>query len=97
LGPQNRKLDDLDDPRDLIDVLHKTLLLWEQSKRVEMVQALTESGHGRSEAFYRVAQAISETLPNESKEKKLLDGFLAGRDRVQQEVEKLGEQGRLWK
>jgi adenine-specific DNA methylase len=96
LGPQARKLDDLDEPRDLIDVLHKSLLLWEKGQRAEMVKALTESGFGRSEAFYRVAQAISETLPLESKEKKLLDGFLAGRERVQQEVEKEGKQGKLW-
>lgn len=96
LGPQGRKLDDLDDPRDMIDVLHKTLLLWEKGQRNEMVKALAESGFGRSEAFYRVAQAISETLPNESKEKKLLDGFLAGRERVQEAVEKEGSQGRLF-
>ncbi len=96
LGPQGRKLDDLDDPRDLIDVLHKALLLWEKGQRTEMIQSLVEKGHGKSEAFYRVAQAISETLPNESKEKKLLDGFLAGRERVQEEVEKAAEQGRLF-
>ena len=96
LGPQGRKLDDLDNPRDLIDVLHKSLLLWEKGQRAEMVKALAEKGHGKSEAFYRVAQAISETLPLESKEKKLLDGFLAGRERVQEEVEKQGVQGKLW-
>lgn len=95
LGPQGRKLDDLDDPRDMIDVLHKTLLLWEKGQRAEMVKALADRGFGKSEAFYRVAQAISETLPLESKEKKLLDGFLAGRDRVQQEVEKEASQERL--
>ncbi len=93
LGPQNRKLDDLDDPRDMIDVLHKSLLLWEKGQRSELVKVLAESGQGRSAAFYRVAQAISETLPLESKEKKLLDGFLAGRDRIQDEVEKSGVQG----
>jgi len=60
-----------------------------------MVKALADRGFGRSEAFYRVAQAISETLPNESKEKKLLDGFLAGRERVQEEVEKEGRQEKL--
>ncbi len=97
LGPQGRKLDDLDDPRDMIDVLHKSLLLWEKGQRAEMVKALADRGFGRSEAFYRVAQAISETLPLESKEKKLLDGFLAGSDRVQQEVEKSAEQERLFK
>jgi adenine-specific DNA methylase len=95
LGPQGRKLADLDDPRDMIDVLHKTLLLWEKGKRAEMLNVLADRGFGRSAAFYRVAQAISETLPLESKEKKLLDGFLAGRDRVQQEVEKSVEQGKL--
>jgi putative DNA methylase len=96
LGPQGRKLDDLDDPRDMIDVMHKSLLLWENGQRGEMVKALADRGFGRSEAFYRVAQAISETLPLESKEKKLLDGFLAGRERVQEEVEKSAEQGKLF-
>jgi len=96
LGPQLRKLDDLEEPRNMIDVLHKTLLLWEKGKRTEMVQVLVDREYGRSEAFYRVAQAISETLPNESKEKKLLDGFLAGRERVQEEVGKAARQGKLW-
>ncbi len=74
--------------RDLIDILHSVLLLWENSKRDEMVELLKNSGYGKSEAFYRVAQAISETLPNESKEKKLLDGFLAGRERLREEITK---------
>ena len=54
--------------------------------------SLAQSGYGDSEAFYRVAQAISETLPIESREKKLLDGFLAGRERVRGEM----RQGRLF-
>ena len=96
LGPQKRKLDDVEDARELIDVLHRVLLLWEKGRREEMVQALAASGYGRSEAFYRVAQAVSETLPNESKEKKLLDGFLAGRERVREEVGQVAQQGRLF-
>ncbi len=96
LGPQRRKLDDLGDNCELIDVLHRVLLLWEKGRREEMVQALAASGYGRSEAFYRVAQAISETLPKESKEKKLLDGFLAGRERVREEVGKAARQERLF-
>jgi adenine-specific DNA methylase len=73
-------------PTELIDVLHSVLLLWERSRRDEIVSLLQESGYGESEAFFRVAQAISETLPNESKEKKLLDGFLAGRERLKEEM-----------
>jgi len=94
LGPQRRKLDDLEkeDSRELVDVLHRVLLLWEKGRREEMLQVLATSGYGRSEAFYRVAQAVSETLPNESREKKLLDGFLVGRERVREEVGKAARQ-----
>ena len=91
-GPQSRKMEDLEDAQELIDVLHHVLLLWEKSQRDEMLRVLAQSGYGDSEAFYRVAQAISETLPIESREKKLLDGFLAGRERVRGEM----RQGRLF-
>jgi len=98
LGPQKRKLDELEkeDTRELVDVLHRVLLLWEKGQREELVQVLAASSYGRGEAFYRVAQAVSETLPNESKEKKLLDGFLVGRERVREEVGEATRQGRLW-
>ncbi len=81
---------------ELIDILHCVLLLWEKSRRDEMVELLQESGYGGNEAFYRVAQAISETLPIENKEKRLLDGFLAGRERLREELKDGGIQGRLF-
>ena len=92
LGPQSRDMDDLNGTRELINTLHHVLLLWEKSQRDEMMRRLAESGYGESEAFFRVAQAISETLPIESKEKQLLDGFLAGRERITEEM----RQGRLF-
>jgi len=95
LGPQERQLDELRNSAELIDVLHGVLLLWEKSDRSEMVKLLQRSGYGRGEVFYRVAQAISETLPIENKEKKLLDGFLAGRERLREEIRKEAEQRRL--
>jgi len=85
-GPQERKKEELEESNELIDVLHHVLLLWEKSKRDEYIERLQNSGFGKSEAFYRVAQAISECLPIESKEKKLLDGFLAGRERITNEI-----------
>jgi len=96
LGPQDRKLEELEGSSKLIDVLHRVLLLWEKSKRSEMISLLRESGFGKSEAFYRVAQAVSESLTLESKEKKLLDGFLAGRERLKEEVKKEHVQRRLF-
>lgn len=101
LGPQDRRQDGFKNPiltghAELIDVLHKVLLLWEKSKRDEMVSLLQQTGYGQSEAFYRVAQAISETLPNDNKEKKLLDGFLSGRERLREEVKKTAQQTGLF-
>jgi len=86
LGPQGRKFEDFRSSSELVDVLHAVLLLWEKGKRNEMITLLEKSGYGKSDAFYRVAQTISETLPNESKEKKLLDGFLSGKMRLQEEI-----------
>ncbi len=92
LGPHERKEASLKSPTEMIDVLHKVLLLWESSKKDEMIALLKEIGFDKNEVFFRVAQAISETLPLESKEKKLLEGFLAGRERLQGELKK--EQGK---
>jgi len=86
LVPHERKKEELENSVELIDVLHLTLLLWEKSQRTEMLNHLNKTGYGKSEAFYRVAQAVSECLPPESKEKKLLDGFLAGRERIRNEM-----------
>lgn len=96
LGPQDRNMEEIRDTSELIDVLHRVLLLWEKSRRDEMMELLQESGYGESEAFYRVAQAISETLPIENKEKRLLDGFLAGRESLREELKDGGIQGRLF-
>lgn len=95
LGPEERIAEEMRDSSELVDVLHTTLLLWEKGRRDEMKALLADSGYGVSEAFYRVAQAVSETLPNESKEKKLLDGFLAGRERLREEIKKGATQERL--
>lgn len=95
LSPRERNHEKLAHSNELIDILHLALLHWEKGKRDDMAQVISDSGFGQSEAFYRVAQAISETLPNESKEKKLLDGFLTGRERIQREVRKKTMQTKL--
>jgi len=95
LGPQDRKFEDFRSSSELVDVLHAVLLLWEKGRRNEMITLLNESGYGKSDAFYRVAQTISETLPNESKEKKLLDGFLSGKMRLQEEIKNKTRETRI--
>lgn len=95
LGPDDRKdLEEIWERVDrgeeveLIDILHLVLKLWERGDREGMKEVLRRSGVGKGEGFYKVAQAISETLPIGSREKKLLDGFLTGRERLRAELER---------
>jgi putative DNA methylase len=96
LGPEDRKVDDLLGSSEMIDVLHASLLLWKGGKNKEMLDLLRTSGFGKNDVFYRVAQAISESLPIESTEKKLLDGFLPGRQRIVDDMRKVSGQRRLF-
>lgn len=96
LGPQERDLAELEDSKELIDVLHNVLLLWKDGKRDDMKKVLADSGFGNKDAFYRVAQAISETLQIDSKEKKLLDGFLSGKEKLLSEIKDITLQRRLF-
>lgn len=96
LGPQDRTLDETEEPEKMIDVLHKVLLLWKVGRKDEIKEILMETGYGKKESFYKVAQAISETLPNDSKEKKLLDGFLSGKEKLKDDIKNISVQGRLF-
>jgi adenine-specific DNA methylase len=94
LGPDERNINELQNSRELIDVLHYSLLLWNKGKNDEAVNILKETGFGNSDLFYRVAQAISESLPN-GREKKLLEVFLSGKERITERVRKESVQTRL--
>jgi putative DNA methylase len=86
LGPSDRNAEDLTNSNELIDVLHRVLLLWNKGKGNEVLDVLQQSGLGKNDTFYRIAQAISESLPIESKEKKWLEGFLAGKARISKQI-----------
>lgn len=89
LSANNRRIEELEDKNELIDVLHYSLLLWESDKKDKMMQVLAETGFGKSEAFFRVAQAISESLGKttpESKEKKWIDQFVSTKDRIKTNI-----------
>jgi len=94
LGPQDRKIDEIKDEGEMINVLHKAVLLWRNGKKEELKTLLSKSGFGKNEYFYKVAQAIAETLPNGSKEKNLLHDFLSGKSRIEKELRE--EQKRLF-
>ena len=54
---------------------------------LDLLVISVEAGMGLDSAFYRVAHAISDTLPN--KKKKLLDGFLSGRERLKEQIKSI--------
>jgi adenine-specific DNA methylase len=96
LGPEDRALESLESSTELIDVLHRVLLLWKKGRYDEVTKVLRDTGFGKSDVFYRVAQAISESLTNGDKEKKLLEGFLSGKERIVKEVKNETGQTRLF-
>lgn len=63
----------------IIDMIHKAVILWSSQQHGLLDEYMKHSGAQDSTIFWRVAQALSNLLPLQSKEKQLLDGFL-GRD-----------------
>jgi len=66
----------------VIDVLHRTVVLWEKGDREGLVRFLAETAQGREEQVRLVAQTVINTLgvPDDDPERRLLEGFLQGRD-----------------
>lgn len=85
VGPQVRKIGELEDSHELIDILHYILLLWEKNENDRIIEKLSKFSK-ENEILYRVAHAISQCLSNESKEKQLIDGFLSGKERIKENI-----------
>jgi adenine-specific DNA methylase len=66
--------------KSMVDVIHACLLFWEQGNRKSISNILEETGNLNNNAFWQVAQAISEVLPEGDKERQMIQGFLYGRD-----------------
>ena len=75
-GPEKRDIKSLNGSIELIDILHNVCLLWKEGKTDDLNRVLKDSGYDNEETLYIVAQAISETIPNNNSEKKLIQGFL---------------------
>ncbi|MEM5812665.1 MAG: hypothetical protein QW286_03020 [Candidatus Aenigmatarchaeota archaeon] len=75
----------------MIDVLHASLIYWEKNKRKDISALLEETANLNNTAFWQVAQAISDVLPEGDKEKQMLQGFLYGREsykKVETDIER---------
>jgi hypothetical protein len=64
----------------VIDVLHRAAVLWESGDREALAEFLAANARGREDHVRLVAQTLVNVLPDEDGERRLLEGFLAGRD-----------------
>jgi adenine-specific DNA methylase len=85
-GPKQRKRKHLGEPdrsglpAPTVDVLHRAVVLWEQGERDALAQFLARAASNREDQVRLVAQTLINILPEKSTERRLLEGFLAGRD-----------------
>jgi putative DNA methylase len=82
LGPKERgeQKIKIKSNQSMVDVMHKSLLLWENSNKQDLTELLAQTGYADNPAFKQFCQAVAETLLNGNKEKQLLEGFLIGID-----------------
>jgi adenine-specific DNA methylase len=71
-------------PQTMIDALQRAAVLWKRGQEKELDELL-ENTYGHLEAFWQVAQAIAETLPEGNEERRLLHGLLGHRKAVRRE------------
>jgi putative DNA methylase len=64
----------------IIDVLHRAAVLWESGDRESLAEFLAEGARAREDRMRLVAQTLINILPDDDAERRLLEGFLAGRD-----------------
>ena len=76
LGEVNRD----GDAAPLINLLHRSLLIWRKSGRQELADFLALHGQGREDAMHVVAQSIVSVLPDNDDEKRTLENYLQGSD-----------------
>lgn len=67
----------------MVDVMHKAAVFWKEGQKEKLNKVLEDSGYLENERFWMFAQAVSEVLPNGDPEKKMLQGLLAGRRRIE--------------
>lgn len=64
----------------VIDVVQAAASLWERGDRAGLARFLAEAAFGREDQVRLVAQTLVNVLPDDDAERRLLEGFLAGRE-----------------
>jgi adenine-specific DNA methylase len=87
-GPEDRKGLKLGTSPLMIDVLHHACNLWDSGRRKELEQALADTGMGASTAFWSLARALAEVLPEGNRERTMLLGLTGNMDALSEAAAK---------
>jgi hypothetical protein len=79
-GPDERRGLKLGQSPLMIDVLHVACNLWDSGRRKELEEVLAETGMGTSTAFWSLARALGEVLPEGNRERTMLLGLTGNKD-----------------
>jgi putative DNA methylase len=79
-GPEDRKGLNLGTTPLTIDVLHAACNLWDSGRRKDLEQILADTGMGSSTAFWSLARALAEVLPEGNRERTMLLGLTGNMD-----------------
>lgn len=82
---ENRRGLGVDPNPPLIDTLHRSMLLWREEKRPELVGYLGERNLLEDGPFWKLAQALFEVLPRDTEDWKLINALLGERETLRVE------------
>ncbi|GAB4243748.1 MAG: DUF1156 domain-containing protein [Thermoleophilia bacterium] len=68
-----------------IDALHRSMLLWKEEKRQDLIRYLGERGVLEDGPFWKLAQALFEVLPRDLEDWKLVNALLGERQTLRTE------------
>jgi hypothetical protein len=80
LGPHERRRIRLSAAPSLVDVLHLACQLHDAGRRKDLEELLGATGAGTEPAFWAMARALAETLPDRDRERTMLLGLTGNRD-----------------
>jgi len=92
-GPEERKGLTIGTSPLMIDVLHVACTLWDSGRRRELEQLLGDTGMGGSTAFWSLARALGEVLPEGNRERTMLLGLTGNQDALASAAAKVAQPG----
>jgi putative DNA methylase len=90
-GPEERKGLKIGASPLMIDILHLACTLWDSGRRRELEQLLGDTGMGTSTAFWSLARALGEVLPEGNRERTMLLGLTGNQDSLASAAAKMAQ------